>query len=621
MTKLRVLNPRNMLIILCVIALVLIGVKGVNISRKISAVTHAEQLYNDKQLVEAEDWYQKAHRNRWIDYKEQEIAARLQELAPITSIKEQLLAISQDVEAALSDSDFESFMNTYKKQQDVRNSYVGNNSPFEAYYREISESYDISDSIIAGFEHFKKYFDEQMTANLEQDRYEDESFKANLLRIPDLYYGGAEKKSSLLANKFESYDGRKLSRIGASGQFNHMLDEASSMLRSYEGLEYNAPWLPKQVESITSTVLQKDADQDHVENYIAHAKAYTSFAENAGIKSSIAGSVEKQISSWMKKAERYVSAGEYEAAIKLYTDLAPYRDTKADIQAAQLAWAVAEPVRLLKSADPNQNYSHVVGGGNRFGTEAYAAGVDDSSRVYFASWEGGDESVRVLTSSPIPPNSAVTSLTIEDALSKKKPVLLLVSESATREATYTLLQVTSKEINTQFQVEADSLELVGDNKIRVTNPNMKGAEGGVATYRLFLGQYIYTGMEHEETAFDHEGNVDTYAGAGRGHGHDKGSVAETGSDSGMPREKGYRDIHVNDLTKHQHEKVRFSCELVEGGDGAVYAVMGDSFIALNGDLPQTSGTLTVMGSFNSYTEVLIGDQLVNIPSFDVEAVE
>jgi len=64
MTIIRAITPRNVMIFLCAVVLVLIGVKGVYIILKINNVSEADRLWASKQLVEAEASYTKAMNNR-----------------------------------------------------------------------------------------------------------------------------------------------------------------------------------------------------------------------------------------------------------------------------------------------------------------------------------------------------------------------------------------------------------------------------------------------------------------------------------------------------------------------------------------------------------------------------
>lgn len=617
MTFLRALNPRNLLMILCIIVLVLIGVKGFNISRKISAYNQAEQLYAAEKLVEAEDMYQQAFHNHWIHYHEDIISARLQELAPITAMKQQLAEVQTEAAIAVSRFDFDGFMDAYTRLQSIRNTYVGNNNAFEAYYRELSAKYEVSTGIVSGFEQFRQHYDEVMASNLEQDDYSDESFKGNLLRIPDLYYGGSDKKAALLREKFQTYDERKLSRLGAAGQFSNLLAEASNTIAMYKQLDMEAPWVGNAVESIVKTVLEKDAEQHQVQVYITHAKDYIQFAQQAELDTRLSAVIDKQINAWMREAAALSADGQYEQAIQLYTVLGGYQDTSAEIEAVNIAWMGAEPLRLLQKANANAVFSHVIGGTDRYGAKVYAAATDENNRVYFATWNGGEESVNLISDDLIAQGATINSMAISEVLStSKRPVLVIESSSEMRLAQFTVVQVKDNSFNTQLQVDADQLEVVEQGKLIVHNPNIAGAEGGTATYRLLLGEYRL--FKVEKAPNDNE-VLPPGDGSDTDIDSDHGSVNEGPSDPASGA--GFTDITVEELPQHRNERVRFTSAVVEGGGGVIYGIMGDSYVMLNGNVTADSSTVTVIGTYSSTTDVQMGHHTVSIPVFDIDTIE
>lgn len=598
MTVVRALTPRNLLILLCTVALVLVGIKGIYIVRKINAVNQANAFYANKQLVEAEEWYAQAINNRWLHYKEDLLQSRQQELAPITNMKLQLIEISRMIHDAVVDEAFDPFMALYEKQQNIRSQYIGNKHPHEAYYRQLSAKYRVSDQINDGFMTFIQKLDEQMTSNLEQKQYQDETFIDNMMRIPALYYGGSDKqKLEQLSDKFKAYDERKFAQLGAAGSFSSVLQQAMLSLERYKKHQLEAPWISAAVHNVTSTLLEKDIERDDISTYIQHAKDYIAFADSVDLKSSLTKKIDKQISTWMKQAKRLADEGQYEAAISRYELLAAYRDMAAEIKAVQTAWMASDPVRMLQKVYPDQSFHHVIGGANRFGVKAYAIGVDSSNQLYYASWNGEDDNVKVLTSSPLPQQTTISSLTLHEQLSKKKPVLVIESASETRAATYTIVQINARDMDVQLQIEGDQLIIHNVNKLQVVNPNTERADGRTANYHLLLGKYLLLSYEALP-------NVPS-----------QGPIDETDATA------GYTEISVEQLPEHPNESVRFSCEIVVNAEGIVYGVMGSSFVQLNGDIQQQSGTITVAGTFSTYTDVLLDQQTISIPVFNVEMVE
>ncbi|KAF9136632.1 hypothetical protein BGX30_010996, partial [Mortierella sp. GBA39] len=132
------LTLRNLYILLCAAVLVLIGVKGYDMNRKIDWVATAGQYYDRKDLINAEEWYQKAAANRSIRYKEDLIASRLKELEPITSMRQSLSRLDQRAETAARNRDFDGLMNVYADLVAAKKEYTAASQPLAAYYPKIS---------------------------------------------------------------------------------------------------------------------------------------------------------------------------------------------------------------------------------------------------------------------------------------------------------------------------------------------------------------------------------------------------------------------------------------------------------------------------------------------------
>lgn len=109
MTIRDILNPRNLMILLCAAAVVMIGFKGMHIKEKIDAVKEADWLYAAHELVEAEEAYRHARNNRSIRYEEDKLAERLRELAPITEMKRQLNEVMSEADEAAASLRFDAF--------------------------------------------------------------------------------------------------------------------------------------------------------------------------------------------------------------------------------------------------------------------------------------------------------------------------------------------------------------------------------------------------------------------------------------------------------------------------------------------------------------------------------
>ncbi|WP_211234374.1 hypothetical protein [Paenibacillus taiwanensis] len=558
----------------------MIGLKGVWITQKIMAFNEAERLYASKDLVAAEEWYQKARGNHSIQYKELELAARLQMLAPITAIKQSLTVIAEEADDAWQARDFAVLMQVYDKLQQIRGTYMVPKSQYASYYRQISGTMQLSERIIEHLQQFKRSFDEQMTDNIKKRLFEEETFRANLLHIPAFIYGSSAKKEQQLRTKFKLYDEAKLAHLASGGNFQGMLSEAVRLINVYAELNFTSSWVYPKTEKLAATMMEKDVEQDQVSAFIIHAKAYTSFMDSTHKDSGMQTYLRNQIRAWMRKAGKLVYKGNYQQGIDLYNMLAAYQDTKAEIKAAELVWAIAEPARLLPALGSNQSYSHVINGQHQFGAKTYVIAVDPSNRLTYARWDNADQiqSWNMVLPEDI---SSIRRLSIEKHLStKSQPVLLLETASETRKAKYTAFFAGVDPQIPLFQFEADGYETAADGSLLVSNPNVADAAGRNAIYERHGSRYQLMSFQSD-----------------------------------------YTMIAAQDLLNYYNVKVQFTCNIVllEGGD--VYGETGSGYVKLTGNYPFQTGLITVTGSFHEYAELNVNQELYKIPVFQVELAE
>lgn len=580
MTMIRMITLRNILILCCAAMLILIGIKGYNIKAKISTVAEANRLYGLKDLIEAEAWYYKAQQNESIHYKESLISSRLQELAPITEINTQLSKIDIQAKEANADGDFEQLMTVYTSLQAVRGIYMKEGGAYEPYYRQLSAKYEISEDFTGYFQHFKTLFNEQMEHNLENNLYADESFKWNLLTIPNVFYGDEKQKNSQLYAKFKAYDDRKMARMAANGQFQALLDESVAMLKLYESHDVPAEWITEQSEALVRTFLENDAENDKYSIFATHAKNYMNFVHIVSFKSTVETYIEKQINTWMKAAKRNVSKAEFEKAIAIYEGLKDYKDTSLEVKEAQLAWNINDPIRILQNGDPTRIFEHVSSGSKRFGYLADVLAIDDQNIIYFGTIDS-ENNVQVLTSQDFQQGGAIQELSIENSLSTKQlPVILVKEESATRKALYTAIEVQANNMVTLFQLNADGLQVDSTGMLIMINPDTEEGAGQVAMYQRSGDSYQFIGVQQD-----------------------------------------FIDIAVDDLLLHPNEKVKFHTTIIQPGYSEAFATMRDSYIKLTGNFNFYEGLVTLTGTFNGYEDTYIQDVLTSIPVFEVDDME
>lgn len=570
MTVKRWFTLQNLLILLCLMTVPLLVYKGIGIAQKLEAVKTAERLFQQKQLVEAEEWYRRAQNNRTILYKEELISSRLQKLAPITAMKNDLGEIADQASRANREHDFELLMKSYTKLEQVRSRYMTPEGPYSKYYRQVSENYGISPSFASYFKNFKTMFLQQLEQNLATSNYEDETFKKNLLSIPAHFFGTEQKWMDELKAAFQRYDETKLTRIVAKGLVESMLDNASSMLAEYQSDNLEAPWIVAKVDSLVESLLKRDWDTGDYAAFATHSKQFTTFSSSAHPKSDVLTLVKRRMDELIRKAEKNAANGHYQEAIDLYTAIGHYQDTQAEISATELAWTMAEPVRMLPTPQGGSSYTHVVSGRHKFGSKVYVVAMDQSNQLYFGRMNE-DNSVQVLTSPDISSQVQVRSVAIEPKLSTADhPVIVIEAASVARNALYTAFEVQENSISPLYSIEADSLAIQPDGTLQAVNPVGEGI-GQTAIFVRSGDQYQFAGIQED-----------------------------------------IQDISADQVSQHPEALVRFTCTVIQSGSGEALVMGNNSLVLLRGDftLPADAANITVTGRFKQYAEMNMDEQMM-----------
>lgn len=497
MTFKQAITLRNIMIILCICMLGLLGSKVLLIGDKIRVVQEAEQMYTAGDLIAAERLYRQAADNFSIHYKEEQIAGRLTELAPITAIRSSLDTLVRTSADQLVTKDFAGFMESYASLLSLKAKYFISGGPYEAFYRQLSEESGISVQLTEGFRQFKEQFLAELAAG-GSGGDTGETYKWNLLLIPDAYYGGADDKTALLAAEFEAHDIAGLKALAAAGSFQPMLDSALSMAQAYSSHSYTAPWVQEQAEESAQLILDKDLDGDNVPAFAGHAVMYSNYAASAGLdadSSKLLASIKRSTSKLLSSAARLVRNGQFAEAIQLYSSLTTLQDTSADIAAAQLAWNIAEPVRLLPGGDETGKYTLVTSVSGQDGAKIAVAGIDTSGRLYYADLQE-DGIISTRTGDIIPDFARLSGISFAGQLAAVAEVPVVVAEASLDDGrtAYTGYQIKPEGISVLFSFSGDSYELQAeDASILVANADTgNGVSGEIGVYTLSNGSYQFT---------------------------------------------------------------------------------------------------------------------------------
>ena len=584
MTFKQLLNPRNFMIILCIFVLVLLGQKAFLISDKINTVQEADRLYASGDLIAAEEQYQKAYENSSIQYKDDEISARLEKLSHITKIRNRLATLVLSSQAQAATQDFIGLMKSYESLIRLKADYMKPGSAYESYYRQLSADSGISDAMTSYFQQFKKQFYEKMTQSQATIESIDDNFKWNLLLIPDVYFGGPKLKQLQLSSKFEIHDRKKLSTLAAAGQLENLLNSARIQMDGYKLHKFEASWVMAQTEASGKLLLNKDIKDNNIPAFVTHALLYKTFANAANLTSSkVLTLINTHSGKFLSSAKRLARKGQYAEAIQLYGQLDPLQSTSAEIAAVQLSWNIAEPVRLLPGGTETDRYSQVISGKNRYHTKVYVAGVDKTGQLYYAAMNN-DNSVITLAGVSITGFDHLRSLTFNNSLGSltSSPVVLTEADREDQRIDFTAYAMKPDGISILFSFSGDRYELQSDGSILLDNADLgDGVDGHKAIYRIVDGVYQFTEMVQE-----------------------------------------YPLISAGDLELHSYENVSLQCviSLDNNGTTIAYDNSGGRYISLLGDFNVTGNAL-ISGQFQGGYETIVtdvGEQYV--PIFVVSSV-
>ncbi|GGH23036.1 hypothetical protein [Paenibacillus segetis] len=578
MTIKKIITLQNLLITLCAIVIILIGYKGYQFQLKVSWVAEADRLYAEHKLVEAEALYTKAQNNRFLNYKEQEIAAKLTELAPITKINEQLASLNHTAQNATRNHDYEGLIQVYEQWNKVSSTYLEPEEKYSPYYRQISDIVGISANMKSYFQQFEEQFLSAASSNLKKAQYKDETFKWNLLRLPSEFFGGEKKFTAQILDELKNYDETKMNQLASANTYNTLYIEVLNMLKQYDEHQIDADWVTAGVENIGLALLKKDLENNNYRNFAEDAKQYETFVTDAGFKSSkVVNYIVNRYSEIMKEAKKLTANQEFQQAINIYEQLHAYKDTTDLIKSVKMEWLKAEPARILP--EQPQGYLHVSGGTDRFESKVYAAAADQGNLIYFGRMNSND-AVQVLTYSDLPSSEQIQNMTIDKDLSTSSiPVLLIQSASDNRTAIYTALEVRSDQIVLLYRIEADEITVNPDGTLTVINPVGEGAG--------------------ETTIYERQGDSYHFA---------KVQVNIT-------------DIDGSLLAEYPGIKVRFTCTVFMAGAGEVIALAGNNYMMLTGNFNFYEGDITVTGTFSQFRDIDLFGEPFTVPVFEVETVQ
>jgi hypothetical protein len=389
------------------------------------------------------------------------------------------------------------------------------------------------------------------------------------MRIPAHLFGTEQEWLKEINATFQKYDETKLTRMVAQGLIEPMLDNASSMLAEYKAIMLDTPWMMTKVDNLMEALLKSDWDNSDYTAFAIHSRQYTSFASSDHPESRLLTYAKDKMDELMRNAKKSVANGNYQEAIDLYTAIGHYQDTKEEIRATELAWTLAEPIRLLPALADGSSYIHVVDGRDKFGSKAYVVAIDQNNQLYFGRMNA-EESVQILTNQDLASRDQIRTLSIDPILSTDhNPVIIIETESEARKARYDAFEVREDNIALLYSIEADSLTIQPDKTIYAVNPVGEG-EGQTAIFVRADDHYQFAGIKQE-----------------------------------------ILDISADMVSQYPDTLVRFTSTVIYSVSGETLVTGNNSLILLRGDFSLPVGAnVTITGRFEQNVSLNVDEQLI-----------
>lgn len=616
-TVLRWFALRNLLLFCCAIGVVLLVLKGIGVYHKINWVQTADQYYAQQNWIQAESLYRRAQDNRYLNYEEQHITSRLQELAPISAWSDTVSNTASRLQAALDLNQFDTYLNVYGEWTQAQQQQAEQNDKYSNEYGKITQQYGMERLWQQGFTAFRTRFEAALQSNLDNRNYSDESAKWNLLRIPSAYWlksdkgtdsnnGNADSASSAASSSngaangtgnnssasndsakdsngstsqqaaaqanqlrklFENYDTTKLKRLASAGDFNAFLTNASETWQAYQQHQYSgARWVTALAEEGAQSVIAKDIAAGQAERFVSHAVSFRTAAQQLNLSSSsVLTMIDNEVSSLQEQAFTMTTNKQFQQALDLYTALTPLGDMTQNIARTKLAWAIDEPVTLLQGSNASVSYQHVMGGTNWSAVPVYVVATDQNNTLFFGKMDN-DGNANVWSGEIAQTAAQIQALTVDTQLSTiEQPIVVVQSQSDVEGSPlFSLYAVTGGGLKAIASFVGVSYEVQPDRSIIVHQP-IGGSVGQVD---------IYTPDENG-----------TY------------SKTDSRMDGGS-----YTDVAVSEIGAHLNQPIRFTANIVSLDDEGAIVNEGGTYVRLKGDLSFETGTFTVYGQFDGEYE-------------------
>jgi hypothetical protein len=526
----------------------------------------------EKNVIAAEEFYDKASRNSWIQYKNIEIEQALSDLKPVTEIKASLQNINEQNDKALKNNDLKALLDSYASYQTMRKESAAKGGNYSSIFTDMIPHFDMENQFKDAFAESKDKISKDLQAGMKKKLFTDE-LVISFLQIPAEFFGTAEQRQAEIQNKLEPYDLARIDLLAKDKKFAEVLTEGVRLHKLYLDLKVQPNWLLPKIEQYAQNQMASSMEKNDIASFVQDAKKYEETKELAVSGSKVLAYIQSTFNKQIELANQLANDQKYKQAIEAFASLASYQDTGKQIQDIELKWAANEPNHILEKVYPDQAFSNVINGKDQLGALIYAVGISEGKLVLARMFSDMSMDKK---DAAIDKNFKAKGIRVAENISVQgAPVLVLEGSSTARKSRYVAFEVQASGLRKVFDLEADGYQIDRPGTMVVDNAIGEGA-GQKAFYEFRNGAYNFVRIKPD-----------------------------------------YVDISLADLHNYKNIKVRFTCSVLAADDNTAVVMYNGEYILLTGSSKLHAGNATVIGTWVSNDEIKKGNQSISAYKINV----
>lgn len=489
----------NISLILLAFLVILVCYKIGHIIRKVVLVNEAKSLYAQEEWIEAEATLQKAEGYKWFIYEEDTTAHYLANLSWITEYKDRLEQWTNDIKKSYTEGQYTEFIQQVKEYE---NSNFETLDSIKKTY--LLEHYPVTSEIDKGWKTFKASMEQALKEPLGQGDYV--WAKEAIWDVPTDYF--EDSKEVYIQKLFTACDAKlfkaEIIKPEHYTAFEALLREMNALYTMNEKYGYKSEWLTEKLKSYIEELLTKKSKEDNIQVFSQYANVYTQNAKAVYQSNEIDNIIKNFIKRQENKAQALVDKAQYADAIKLYKEMHVFKDYTKEIKEVEAIQKYNESTLLLsKEASA---YTYLKEGAYGAGDSKYVMGVQKESNILeVVLIEGTKTDYEIGTY-----EMSLGSREIKDILVYSNFIILL-KPSSQRAYTYEVIQLKQNKLKTVFEIEANSIELIGQSMDFRVNSPIEGYEGYDYIYESTLFGYRKAEIEAARVSLN-DPDLGTYEG-------------------------------------------------------------------------------------------------------------